>query len=366
MDSSDDASNKKTMTSSEARGAIKCVSASMTYREIEALPEFRQLRGYFMECRPSTRERFLDTRVDDAVSASGSAEAVARIIRGLERARTIARTDEEFALRIWDEGACEEDSTKKGVRLFHFPATLQTDTATARAEDTPWVLVIPGGGYQSVCNAFEGFPIAAELNAAGYTAYVLSYRVRMDRLMPKPIDDVAQAIHFVKTKMKDCAEDEESPYAVMGFSAGAHLAAEWGTDNRGYRIYGLPKPAALVLCYAPIDVRVGVSPDGTRSAFVSSLIGDSGLSALDEFAVNLHMDDSYPDTYLWHCRDDDVVPFDNYEIMSERLNELEIPHEGRVFERGGHALMKPHDIAADRWLEGALPFLNKRLGGGIA
>lgn len=338
-------------------GAIR---SEMTFDEIEALPEFAGLGGYLMVCRPATRERMRSVPVAASAASSGSAYAVERIRCGLERVREIVRAGIDFDLRIWDEAGITEDPTRADVRLFHFPAGRARGDSTV---GTAWVLVIPGGGYQSVCNAFEGFPVAAELNAAGYDAFVLSYRVRMEHLMPRPFDDVARAVAYIHEHASELGVSYGAPYAVIGFSAGGHLAAEWGTVNHGYRVYGQPAPAALVLCYPAIDVRLSAQGDAGSDRFVRSLIDNRELSALDEFAVNLHMDEAYPPTYIWQCRDDEVVPFMNYEIMVSRLAELGIAYEARAFDRGGHALMRPHEEEADRWFELALPFLRRRLGG---
>ena len=335
------------------------ITPTMTYAEIEAMPEFADLEGYLMVCRPTTRERMLTSPIVGSVSESGSAAAGERITRGLERVREVVRGGATFSLRPWNQDACTQDPSREGVRLFHFP----TETTTPPTPCKPWVLVIPGGGYQSVCNAFEGFPAAAELNAVGYTAFVLSYRVRMDHLMPRPFDDVAQSIRYLHAHAQELGIDQNGPYAVMGFSAGGHLAAEWGTTNHGYATYGLPKPAALVLAYPPIDVRLNAPVNASRDNFTRSLIDDRALEELDEFCVNLHMDESYPDTYIWQCEDDDVVPFKNLVIMVNRLEELDIPFESHTFAHGGHALMKPHDENADRWMDRVIPFLQSRLDG---
>ena len=333
------------------------ITSETTYKEIESLPEFADLKGYLMVCRPTTRERLCMSPIAGSAANSGSTLAAHRIVRGLERVRSIVRNGTPISLNIWDESACADDPTRRCVRLFHFPATTQELTSSS----APWVLVIPGGGYQSVCNAFEGFPAAAELNAAGYHAFVLSYRVRLENLMPKPIDDVAQAIRYIGRHAKELNIDPNAPYAVMGFSAGGHLAAEWGTMNHGYATYNLPKPAALVLAYPPIDVRLSAPADKPRDSFTRSLIDNRSLEALDEFSINLQMNHNYPDTFIWQCRDDDVVPFENLNIMTERLEHFGIPHQSLVFERGGHALMKPHDEEANRWMAQVIPFLQKRL-----
>lgn len=57
---------------------------------------------------------------------------------------------------------------------------------------------------------------------------------------------MAQAIRFIRDNHKALRVPADD-YAVCGFSAGGHLAASWGSDNLGYKIYNLPAPDALIL-----------------------------------------------------------------------------------------------------------------------
>ncbi len=38
-------------------------------------------------------------------------------------------------------------------------------------------------------------------------------------------------------------------YALLGYSSGGHLAGLFGSEEYGYRNYGVPKPGALLLGY---------------------------------------------------------------------------------------------------------------------
>jgi len=105
------------------------------------------------------------------------------------------------------------------------------------------VVVIPGGGYLFVSIENEGFGVAKELAAAGYTAFVLKYRVnqtpkdvdgfraRMAATFgslgkkplaefPAAVDDLALAISTIQDKAAIFNLDKNKISAI-GFSAGA-------------------------------------------------------------------------------------------------------------------------------------------------
>ena len=67
----------------------------------------------------------------------------------------------------------------------------------------------------------------------GINAFVLDYRAGTDDAADKSEEDLHRAIQFI-FENKERFQLEDS-YAVVGFSAGGHLTAEFGTDNRGYK-----------------------------------------------------------------------------------------------------------------------------------
>lgn len=218
------------------------ITADMTFGEIALLPEFAGFGEHLMLCRPSTWERMWNKPIAAHLNSDTNPYEVTRVLRGLNRIVELADDGRQVAYDIWDEADCIRDPTRRNAKLFFFPGR----------PGAPFVIAISGGGYQSVCHQMEGFPVAPELNDAGYNVFVLSYRVRVEPLMPRPIDDLNRAVRFVLENSTRFNVDKK--YAVIGFSAGAHLTAEWGTDNKGFASYGCEPPKALVLCYAPIDL----------------------------------------------------------------------------------------------------------------
>lgn len=72
---------------------------------------------------------------------------------------------------LYSNQACEADAMKQGTNLVWFPSE---DPA---ADERPYILLVPGGGFVNVWNLTEGWPVAAQYNRMGYHVYILTYRV---------------------------------------------------------------------------------------------------------------------------------------------------------------------------------------------
>jgi len=87
----------------------------------------------------------------------------------------------------------------------------------------PAILVLPGGGY-AMCSDREADPVALAYLQAGYQAFVLRYSVGKDAAWPNPLDDYEQAMKLIRSKAEEWNLYPDK-VAVIGFSAGGHLAA---------------------------------------------------------------------------------------------------------------------------------------------
>ncbi len=183
---------------------------------------------------------------------------------------------------IYSDEEVTVDQRKKDTALFWFPAQKKGRFA----------LVLAGGAYTSVASLVEGFPVAAALNERGINAFVLVYRHGKNNLFPAPIEDLHRALTHIITHAGDFEVLQEN-YAVIGFSAGAHLASEIGTTNCGYKPARVPRPGAIILGYPLVTFEgrglvmracianfLGKPPDPEkkRASFVPERInGDLGL-----------------------------------------------------------------------------------------
>ena len=90
------------------------------------------------------------------------------------------------------------------------------------------VVVCPGGGYGMLAVEHEGKQVAEWLNSLGVAAFVLKYRLGPRYHHPAMLDDAGRAIRTVRANAAKWKVDP-GRVAIMGFSAGGHLASTAGT-----------------------------------------------------------------------------------------------------------------------------------------
>ena len=89
------------------------------------------------------------------------------------------------------------------------------------------VIVCPGGGYARLAMDKEGSEICAWLNSLGITGVVLKYRVPEREGFQRhelPLQDAQRAMGLLRSRAAEFGIDPDR-IGIMGFSAGAHLAA---------------------------------------------------------------------------------------------------------------------------------------------
>jgi acetyl esterase/lipase len=131
-----------------------------------------------------------------------------------------------------------------------------------------------------------------------------------------------------------------SEVAVMGFSAGGHLAACIGT------MYNEPKlvsalgfdtnkcrPDAMVLSYAVLSVAAN-----TYEGFFDDLTGTKEESDHLFYSPELRVSSDTPPTFIWHTVDDDVVPVENALLFITALQSNHISYEAHLFRGAVHGI----------------------------
>jgi acetyl esterase/lipase len=183
------------------------------------------------------------------------------------------------------------------------------------------VLIMPGGGYQWVVADKEGYEMARWLSARGVTAFVLFYRLAIDRWADGPdvsLIDARRAMRLVR-------EAGFRRVCAMGFSAGGHVCAE--------TITRFPEASAAALIYPVISMSAPTAHAGSRRA----LLGENPSPALERVhSPHLHVPAGAPPTFLLHAEDDASVPVANTLMMRDALRARGVPTETHLFPDGGH------------------------------
>lgn len=221
------------------------------------------------------------------------------------------------------------------------------------------ILVTPGGAYQFLSIRNEGVDVAARLNALGYTVYVLLYRLPDEGWRDRadvPLQDAQRAMRMVRAA---ATTDGLDPHriAVLGFSAGGHLAATLETDfaqtvypprDAIDRIDARPDAAGLIY---PV---IAVTAPETHALSAANLLGKTPDAAtIARRSPATHVSATTPPTFLVHALDDDAVTPDNSLIMLAALRRAHRPVEAHFVEEGGHGFgTGPDALPAGHWIEG--------------
>ena len=200
------------------------------------------------------------------------------------------------------------------------------------------VIIFPGGGYGGRAD-HEGPVMAKWFNSIGITAFVVDYRVAPYK-HPAEISDAMRAVRVVRAKASEYGIDKNK-IAVMGFSAGGHLAGSVSVhydkkmyeptdeiDNESCR------PDASILCYPVIDM-YEYRHDGSRANLLGNRVSDA-----DKKFMSLHQQIT-PDTptaFLWHTSDDNCVPVENTLLYADALAKVNVPFEVHIYPHGAHGL----------------------------
>ena len=322
---------------------MSTITSETTLREVRQIPEFKEIAPFIMFTNIDPK----DDPVNPGLDPEGFTMRSPVVIEGLEYLRGIINSGVQVAFDIWTDEEKAKDPDKENTKLVYMPGK----------PGAHFVMVIAGGGFATVCSFLEGYPTAMRLNQMGYNAFVLSYRVNESPLFPKPQEDLSAALRFVFAHADECKVSTEN-YAVAGFSAGGSLTASWGTENLGYAHFGLPKPAALFVCYGASKV---VMPEsGQRNRFLETMIGPDvtpekvrAVNTLDNITA------SYPASYIWHCKDDPLVNYTAAIEMAEKLTAAGVPNQLHLYEKGGHGLGVAEGTPAEGWLSEAVAFWEK-------
>ncbi len=284
--------------------------------------------------------------------------------QGLRRMRELAESGRNLHFQIYSEEERLSSWDKDTVWLEYFPAPHP-------APNQPYVLILPGGGFNRQWGFIEGQAIAARANELGSPAFVLYYRVKQEPVMPLPIYDLYRAVRFIGENAARFGVDP-SRYLLGGFSAGASIAGCLLTERFGWEAGGIPKPAAVFLGYAPArfdefyrawqDAPEG-SPAKEGNAAVLRRVGGPAFSmaTLSPYNIPAHLRPDAPPVYVTANHDDPVVPIVNSLALIEALKARGIKYRAKIGQTGGHSYGLGNGLEAAGWFDEAMALFAEEL-----
>ena len=210
----------------------------------------------------------------------------------------------------------------------------------------PCLVICPGGAY-GMCSQREAEPIALHFLPEGYNVFVLTYSVAPHRF-PAQLREVAAVMELI-CENADSWHCDPNRIAILGFSAGGHLAAHYSTcyDIPEVReVFPESKPVqASVLCYPVISA----DPEVTHLGSCQNLLGVESLTdqQIEKFSCDKQVTAHTPPAFLWHTSEDDAVPVANTLRYAQALSRHRIPFALRVYSAGWHGLSTVDDQTND-------------------
>ena len=211
----------------------------------------------------------------------------------------------------------------------------------------PAMIVIPGGGYQ-FCSEREADPIVFPFLSAGYQVFILRYALQKKAVWPNPLRDYEDAARLIRSKA-----DEWGIYpdklAVVGFSAGGHLAASAATLSAPDC-----RPNAAILGYAVLSEESAHEWEKTAP----------GLPEM--------VDKNTCPCFLFASRNDSMVPVSNTIAFMTALEKAGISFESHIYafaphgaSTGSSAVTPPDALNCSRvphWVDDSIEWLKDMLG----
>lgn len=160
------------------------------------------------------------------------ASAFALVLGGLAQANALKeRGDAQAARTSWGKKTLAYGPDKLQQLDFYPPRT--------RSGAVPLVIFVHGGGWKRGSKDTAASKYAPEhFTQLGYAYASLDYRLVPDATVEQQASDIALAVRTLKDRAAELGVDPDR-VALMGHSAGAHLVALVGTDERYLRQVGL-------------------------------------------------------------------------------------------------------------------------------
>jgi len=230
----------------------------------------------------------------------------------------------------------------------------------------PNILLCPGGGYR-FCSEREAEPIALHFLPEGYNVFMLNYSVAPNTF-PTQLREVAAVMELIYQNADEWNADT-SKIAIMGFSAGGHLAAHYSTSFDCPEVREVfPESKAVnasILCYPVITA----DPTCSHLGSFRNLTGKPEIdqSDVEKFSCELLVTEKTPPAFIWATATDASVPVISSFLYAQALSANKIPFELHIYPAGKHGLatsddqtngpLTPEVAHTHAWLEAMMKWL---------
>ena len=212
-------------------------------------------------------------------------------------------------------------------------------------QERPLILVCPGGGYHFTSER-EAEIVAMQFSAMGFHTAVLRYSCSPAQF-PTSLLELSKAVAYLRAHAEEYKIDPER-IAILGFSAGGHLAAslgvfwntEWFAKIREENGTALTadqiRPNGLILAYPVIT-----SGEYAHRGSFDDLLGEARCvdpAWLEKMSLEKQDLKDVPPVFMWHTSYDASVPLENSLYFATELIKARKPVEYHMFPGDVHGI----------------------------
>ena len=193
-------------------------------------------------------------------------------------------------------------------------------------ESLPVVVCIHGGAWAKGDKDQMAW-MAIRYAQQGYIGVTLSYRLNHEAPIPACIFDVKEAIRYLKHISSDIHADPER-IAVLGYSAGAHLALMIGLSPKAseFKSDAYPRQDSSVYCViaisSPADLEERFKSQGRLGFLVENKSADANF--IRAISPLTWVNRKQVPVLMLHGDQDRIVPSYNYENFAAKCDDLAI------------------------------------------
>ena len=324
------------------------ITVRTTMKELRENPSIRASGYYTYSSEWSERDRRYENKTLEEYVGSGAAQDAA------DAMNLVIENYNNGVQITWQVYSAEEiaENPQLGmVQLYYFPA---------KTSNANYALIVPGNGGPTTAELNEGAAVAYQLHEEGYAAFVLRYRSFLEASDNAPLNDIANAVRYIEEHAQQFAVQAEN-YALVGFSSGGQILGLLGSDSEtfGYRAFGIPQPAALLLGY-PINNFAEVKP-------VYQVLIDPLTCGWRYYWSNISdvVDEHYTPTFFWYGENDVYLHRMGFWLQGPKLEQAladsGVPYQCLRVKDGPHAVGTARGTDAEGWVQQAVAFWKEQM-----
>ena len=268
-----------------------------------------------------------------------------------------------YRFRLYSADECEGAPEKERASIVYFPSD------DPEADNRPFILIVPGGGCETVWNMNEGWPVGQRFNALGHHVFILTYQVGIDGTAVRAMDDISRAMEIIAAR-KEAFRVDPGRYITCGFSSGGYIVCLWNTE-KGFRAFGLPEPEACFAVYPFVSYRIvdaldwdeedgGDGEDGEdwdKDDLARLGVGCTMEEACNScFEIPLHVE-GFPPTAVFAAEGDEMVV--QAKRLAEALEQAGVPCMTEIGPDGWHGFADGTGMCMEGWTERAVKWAEK-------